>query len=517
MHVVWFKRDLRIDDHAPLAQAAASGSEVLCLYAYEPEILQSAEFDTSHLEFLNRSLSELDASLRKRGNCLTYRVGSMPEVLAQLHAEHHIEAIWSHEETGDRGSYDRDLRVAAWADQKKIAWKEIPQNGVVRRLKSRDGWSKQRNIFMAQPLARPPSEIKPAQSIETGKIQSAQDLGLEQTTKTDLQIGGEKAALRTLSSFLHNRGENYSTEMSSPVTAASSCSRLSTYLAWGCISMKRIVHALRERQAELSERKAAGEPIGAWSKSLRAYDARLSWHCHFMQKLEDEPAIEFQNMSRIYDGLREDEFSQSRFDAWCHGQTGYPMVDACMRALLLHSWINFRMRAMLVSFASYHLWLHWRPTAVFLAQHFLDYEPGIHFSQFQMQSGTTGINTVRIYSPIKQVKDQDPSGQFIRRFVPELAGVPDKHLAEPHKMTHAEQSQSGCRINKDYPAPIVEHAVAYKKAKARVYEVRGQKAAREEAVNVVKKHGSRKGSNDRNRKSKSSKKTEYKQGRLSLE
>ena len=517
MHVVWFKRDLRIDDHAPLEQAAASGSEVLCLYAYEPEILQSAEFDPSHLEFINQSLAELDESLQKLGARMTYRVGSMPELLAQLHSERHIEAIWSHEETGDRVTYDRDLRVAAWADQQKIAWNEIPQNGVVRRLKSRDGWSKQRNIFMAQPLAQTPRVIRRATAIAAGKIQSAKDLGLKETTKTNLQIGGEKAATETLCSFLDARGENYSTEMSSPVTASNSCSRLSTYLAWGCISMKRIVHALRERQAELRERKAAGEPIGTWLKSLRAYDARLSWHCHFMQKLEDEPSIEFQNMSRIYDGLREDEFSQSRFDAWCHGQTGYPMVDACMRALLQHSWINFRMRAMLVSFASYHLWLHWRPTAMFLAQHFLDYEPGIHFSQFQMQSGTTGINTIRIYSPIKQVKDQDPSGLFIRRFIPELAGVPDKYLAEPHKMSHSEQSQAGCLINKDYPAPIVEHAAAYKEAKARIYEIRGQRAAREEAAKVVRKHGSRKKSNDRNPKSRSPKKPKYKQGTLDLE
>lgn len=216
-----------------------------------------------------------------------------------------------------------------------------------------------------------------------------------------------------------------------------------------------------------------------------------------MQKLEDEPDIEFHNMSRVYDGLREDEFSQSRFDAWCHGQTGYPMVDACMRALHERSWINFRMRAMLVSFASYHLWLHWRPTAVYLARHFLDFEPGIHFSQFQMQSGTTGINTVRIYSPIKQVEDQDPSGDFIRTFVPELGGVPDEYLSEPHKMPQSIQSKVGCRIAKDYPPPIVDHKTAYRLAKERIFAVRRQEKARQEAATVLQRHGSRKRSNHR--------------------
>jgi deoxyribodipyrimidine photo-lyase len=198
-------------------------------------------------------------------------------------------------------------------------------------------------------------------------------------------------------------------------------------------------------------------------------------------------------MSRAYDGMRENEFNQNYFDAWCVGQTGYPLVDACMRALHQHSWINFRMRAMLVSFASYHLWLHWRPTALFLGKHFLDFEPGIHYSQVQMQSGTTGINTVRIYSPIKQVKDQDPKGDFIRSYVPELAEVPAEHIAEPHKMPLSTQSKVGCRIGKDYPKPIVEHGLAYRTARERIYAVRLGENARSDAKRVLRKHGSRKG------------------------
>lgn len=237
-----------------------------------------------------------------------------------------------------------------------------------------------------------------------------------------------------------------------------------------------------------------------WLKSLSSFQSRLHWHCHFIQKLEDEPELEFQNLSRAFDGLRENDWSPERFQAWCQGQTGYPMIDACMRSVKATGWLNFRMRAMLVSFASNHLWLHWREPAIFLARHFLDFEPGIHYPQFQMQSGTTGINTLRIYSPAKQVKDHDPKGEFIRRWVPELQEVPDHYLAEPHLMPAALQLMVSCRIGKDYPQPIVDHAAAYQHAKDRLYAVRGTDEARREAESVVKKHGSRKGHNDRTRR-----------------
>ena len=256
--------------------------------------------------------------------------------------------------------------------------------------------------------------------------------------------------------------------------------------------MRTVQQRTTERVGELKKLKQHCIPIDAsWLKSLSSFQSRLNWHCHFMQKLEDEPAIEFENFNRAYDGLREDEFNRDYFDAWCLGQTGYPMVDACMRALQQTGWINFRMRAMLVSFASYHLWLHWRQPALHLARLFLDYEPGIHFSQMQMQAGVTGINTVRIYSPIKQLIDQDPQGQFVRRYIPELAEVPDQHLAQPHRMTTMEQTLFGCRIGIDYPAPIVDHAVQYKAARDRIHAVKNKTATRTLSAKVYQKHGSR--------------------------
>jgi deoxyribodipyrimidine photo-lyase len=197
-------------------------------------------------------------------------------------------------------------------------------------------------------------------------------------------------------------------------------------------------------------------------------------------------------MLRAADGLREHEVSAERLAAWQSGHTGFPLVDACMRSLRATGWLTFRMRAMLVSFASYSLWLHWRPTGLFLARHFLDFEPGIHWSQLQMQSGTTGINTLRIYNPTKQAIEQDPRGIFIRRWVPELAGVPVAHVHMPWTMPHDAQFVAGCVIGRDYPAPLVDHAAAVREAKRRLAAVRNPSQAQAEAREVARRHGSRK-------------------------
>ena len=188
-------------------------------------------------------------------------------------------------------------------------------------------------------------------------------------------------------------------------------------------------------------------------------------------------------MHPSYNGLRENDFNEEYFQAWKEGQTGYPMVDACMRALRETGWINFRMRAMLMSFSSYHLWLHWRKPALHLAQLFTDYEPGIHYSQAQMQSGTTGINSIRIYNPIKQGLDHDPNGIFIRKWVPELETVTTEALHGP--------SIEGAPIS-NYPLAIVDEKLARKTAAERIYNLRRDASHKETAKNVFKKHGSRK-------------------------
>jgi len=480
--LVWFKRDLRVHDHAPLA-AAQSHPDALGLFIIEPEWLCSPECDSSHVDFALGCLLELRAALALRGMPLLVRVGSAVEVLEKLHAEVGFSHVLSHEETGTGWSYQRDLNVAAWCRSQRVLWQEFTQTGVVRRLRSRSGWAKRWQSRMDAPLHVLSDSFNAAVSVAQPDLPTLASLGFAPHGKT-LQTAGEKAAQQTLQSFLQSRGHNYRKAISSPLSAEDGCSRLSPHLAFGTLSMRTVHQATEAAIASTNDRGLA--------YALRGFAGRLRWHCHFMQKLEDEPGIEFNNFARACDGLREDDFNQEHFAAWCAGQTGYPMVDACMRSLKATGWLNFRMRAMLVSFSSYHLWLHWREPGLFLARQFLDFEPGIHWSQMQMQSGTTGINTLRMYSPTKQAQDQDPEGIFIRRWVPELARVPLPYLAKPWTMDISVQRMAGCIIGADYPAPIVDDKVALKLAKDRLYGLRQTSAARTEASGVHARHGSRK-------------------------
>ena len=480
--LVWFKRDLRLHDNAALGATLAC-ADAAALFVIEPEWLQSPECDAAHVDFALQCLAPLRAALAERCMPLLVRVGAAVQVLEQLHRELQFTQLFSHEETGPLWSYARDKQVAQWCQGRRVHWQEFTQTGVIRRLRSRSGWAARWQARMDAPLHRLAAGFVPATSLEQPDLPTLQSLGLLPHGKT-LQAAGEAAARQTLKSFLQLRGYDYRKALSSPLSAEEGCSRLSPHLTFGTVSM-RTVH-------QATERAIAATPDKALAYALRGFAGRLRWHCHFMQKLEDEPAIELHNFARVCDGLREDAFDEARFAAWCEGRTGFPMVDACMRSLRATGWLNFRMRAMLVSFASYQLWLHWRPTGLFLARQFLDFEPGIHWSQMQMQSGTTGINTLRMYSPTKQAQDQDPQGVFIRRWVPELARVPLPYLAEPWKMTDSVQRLAHCWIGTDYPAPIVDDKAAIQYAKDRMYGLRQTQEARAEAGAVQARHGSRK-------------------------
>ena len=429
--------------------------------------LESPECDARHVAFWLDSVVQLQAALAAKGLPLIVRTGAVPQVLHELRREWAFTHLFSHEETGSGWSYSRDLAVAAWCRDQGVVWTESAQTGVVRRLRTRNGWAARWAQRMQAPACAVAGGFKaPAGLLSSSlsRLPTLRELGLP-ALKQAVPPGGERASWALLHSFLAGRGRDYRRALSSPLTAAEGCSRLSEHLACGTLSMRCVYQA-----SEAAIRSTADPQL---AHALRGFTGRLRWHCHFMQKLEDEPQVESRNFARVFDGLRPGDATplegmhREHFEAWCQGRTGYPMVDARIRQLRATGWLNFRMRAILVSFAAYHLGLHWREPGIFLARQFLDFEPGIHWSQMQMQSGTTGINTLRIYSPAKQARDHDPQGLYVRRWVP-VFGTPA------------------------YPPMLVDERAALAAANDMLYGLRKTPLARAEADAVQHKHGSRK-------------------------
>jgi deoxyribodipyrimidine photo-lyase len=473
--VLWFKRDLRVADHPALALAVAQGGAVLPLYIVEPGLWGQPDAAGRHWAFLADALATLRDDLAALGQPLLIRRGEAVAELARLHAAHPFAHLVSHEETGTAWTYARDRAVAAWARAQGIRWTEVPQSGVVRRLRTRDGWSDRRDRFMTAPLVPPPAALAPILEVAPVPV-AAFAPALAPDPCPGRQRGGRPEAEALLASFLAHRARPYRRAMSSPLAAERACSRLSPHLAWGTLSAREVVQATA----------AAPRPDPDLRASLRSFDARLAWRDHFIQKLEDAPDLDTRALHPGTEALRPRLPDPDRLAAWTRGETGLPFVDACMRYLARTGWLNFRMRAMLVSVASYHLWLDWRATGPILARRFTDYEPGIHWAQMQMQSGATGINTIRIYNPVKQGLDQDPTGRFIRAWLPELAPVPDAFLHEPWRWPDA------ARLAGRYPAPIVDPAAAARAAREAVWGLRRAPGFAQAAAEVVTRHASRK-------------------------
>lgn len=501
--VLWFKRDLRLHDHAPLLLAAARG-EVLPVYVLEPSWLGAEDASARHRGFLLESLAALDRALRQRGSRLWLGIGEVVPVLQSLHGTWPFQTLTSHEETGNALSFRRDRAVAGWCKQVGVRWQEHRQFGVARGLRDRDRWTRVRQQVMAQPVLPAPDHLPWPEQATAGRSWSEVTRWLQDTWPDardipDRQRGGRPLAEAVLGDFLQHRARRYRGSLSSPLTAALGGSRLSPYLTWGCLSMRETEAAINTRLDSLDD--IAPEARGYWQRSLASVTSRLHWHCHFIQKLESEPEMEWRNMNRAFDGLRDESLAsveaQRRLAAWTAGETGYPLIDACMAMLRETGWVNFRMRAMLVSFATQHLWLHWRQPGLHLAREFLDYEPGIHYPQLQMQAGVTGINTIRVYNPVKQQRDQDPDGAFVRRWLPALANVPTSFLAEPWRMPLSLQQRSGCVLGTHYPLPVVDHEQAAREAKALIHAWKRQPETRTASQQVFVKHGSRLNPKDR--------------------
>ncbi|MES2499513.1 MAG: deoxyribodipyrimidine photo-lyase/cryptochrome family protein [Pseudomonadota bacterium] len=502
INIVWFKRDLRIQDHAALYAASQHG-HLLPVFTWDESVWSSPDYSTQHVMFVRECLAALRVDLSAIGLTLYESTDGILHLLNSLKQSHPLLNLYSHEETGNHHTYALDIQVGAWCRQHQVTWNEYPQNGVVRRLKSRDTWNAIWQKRMSAPQYPTPTAVIPAQikNSQANSIQAVNEITSDtaylhkpQPDKPLRQKGGRHHALKIFHSFLNGRASRYRGGISSPISSEEAGSRISPYLAWGVLSIKEVIQSLRIQHKRIKENP------DKYPKNLTAglvgFESRLHWHCHFMQKLESEPSIEYQNLHPALNGVRDETYAEpgakEKLHKWIQGKTGWPLVDACMAMLREVGWINFRMRAMLISTSSYLYWLHWREPGLHLAREFLDYEPGIHWPQVQMQSGTTGINTMRVYNPVKQAKDQDPEGNFVRKWIPALKNVPTTWIFEPWLMTHELQLQYSCIIGQNYPAPIVAIDTASRQARAKLSDAKHDSNHSEETKRIITKHASRK-------------------------
>ncbi|MDP5157597.1 MAG: deoxyribodipyrimidine photo-lyase [Flaviramulus sp.] len=484
VHIVWLKRDLRLQDNEAIHKALSSGKPVLLLYVFEQLLINDSHYSKRHWDFIKQSIKDLNKELLPYNSKILAVNSDIIATINQLLTKYHIKDVYSHQETGVLITFDRDKSFKRFCKNNLINWHENINNGVHRGLKNREKWMELCDAFFEiEPLPFLPAENQLLSIQDIEKLeQNFKVTDLKTDLNTPFQKGGRTMGLKYLASFFKERYVDYMFNISKPELARTSCSRISPYLAWGNLSIREVYHEAYHLKKTSKNKKA-----------LEAFMSRLRWQSHFVQKFEMEHSMEEVSLNKGFHKLKK-SISKNYQKAWETGNTGYPLVDACMRCLNETGYLNFRMRALVVSFFTHNLWQPWQEATTHLSKMFLDFEPGIHFPQLQMQAGETGINMLRIYNPIKNSLEHDPEATFIKKWLPELKDLEIPFAHQPYLMTDLEQQFYNFKLGIDYPYPIVELEATRKKASDILWNMRNNSLVKSESIRILKKHTARKNS-----------------------
>jgi deoxyribodipyrimidine photo-lyase len=451
----WVRRDLRLSDNQALTGALKAGNQVLPVFVLDQRLLRSPYCGEKRLDFLFDGLRELDISLRKRGSSLVVRRGDPVQVLAGLMNEVNADAVYA-EEDYSPFARSRDETIANQIPLQLFGGLTVQHPNMVVKPDGlpytvfspfKKAWLShfQRGGILPAPEVIPSpagirSEAIPDQSAEAGK---------------GLFKAGEERARFILENFADHSINDY-TEARNRVDLDGT-SGLSSYLRFGMLSARQAVESAwqaEERAADRESRNGAE----TWLNELIWREFYQAVLYHFPDVRKKSFRKEFREMQWLN---REEDFS-----AWTQGQSGYPVVDAAMRQLLATGWMHNRARMIVASFLTKDLLIDWRWGEKFFMQHLVDGDPAANNGGWQWAAGT-GTDAApyfRVFNPILQGKKFDPTGDYVRRWVPELANVPDGFIHSPWLMPNELQLHYGVKIGTTYPAPIVEHGLARQRA-----------------------------------------------------